>query len=530
MMSIEREQKRQASLEKSTSLNPAAKLVAALQNKNESEMGGGFVLVAPEEAEEADLTKAVSTSSIVHEPPAKLEPPSSSEDTDPFPSVPVMLDGSQPELKGFLEEGDGSSFLGETLGQSLALSDGSIDLSESLPEGIEQAANAPRDAGAPCSSLCQMPGCGAHFFGLEYNQRYFGLWGVRHHQCQHCWRSVCEPCSSNTLPLRVANIQERVCDGCFAALRGTALSAVKAQAYSKRCEALEKKRKAGARENSRLRQKMNKMKNETRAFRLLHQTAEEAKTEISLRVDAHEREAEQRTNQLKVTEEALRRAVLLREQEEAAAAQVKEAMEVLQLKLEAQCGESNQTKEEVAALTTEVEDAKVALSDKEKELDELREEQDDFQTTTFNPTWVKLSQLQDEARDTQEAIKALLNTLPPDVVATKGLGELDSTKMINTWGMSDDPEDGTCPFSLQESLLNNQGGISEAIKVDVSGEEPAYVFKENAALVASIKERYPQHEAAILGHILEVPIRILYSSPAILFVLYFAGIQGSGRL
>merc|ERR1712070_794244 len=110
--------------------------------------------------------------------------------------------------------------------------------------------------------------------------------------------------------------------------------------------------------------------------------------------------------------------------------------------------------------------AKTALASKQDELDELRQEQADFETTTFNPTFVRLNQLQLEQRETEEAIQRLLSHLPPDVIPMKGLGELDVPRMIQEWGVDGDPEGQTSPYQIQEQLLQ----CELPIRVKVNGD------------------------------------------------------------
>jgi hypothetical protein len=112
--------------------------------------------------------------------------------------------------------------------------------------------------------------------------------------------------------------------------------------------------------------------------------------------------------------------------------------------------------------------------------------QADFETTTFNPTFVRLNQLQREAQDAEQALERLMSRLPEGVIEKKGLGELDAGRMITVWGMSDDPDDETCPYSLQEKLLQ----CELPIRVKAVGDEAVYAFCEGAHLVHTIEERH----------------------------------------
>ena len=232
--------------------------------------------------------------------------------------------------------------------------------------------------------------------------------------------------------------------------------------------------------------------------------------ELTRRAQEHETAATQRAAELSKTESTLRQMVALREAEEKAAQKVQEAMEEVQRKLAAETADGHRSAEAVAALQGEVEEAKAALGEKQMELEELRQEQADFETTTFNPTFVRLNQLQREAQETEEAIQSLLSRLPEDVIARKGLGELDAGRMITEWGMSDDPSDRLSPYALQESLLQ----CELPIRVRALGDEATYVFSDDAELVVQLRERHPAHAEAILGHLLEAHREFIGQSSA----------------
>ena len=72
-------------------------------------------------------------------------------------------------------------------------------------------------------------------------------------------------------------------------------------------------------------------------------------------------------------------------------------------------------------------------------------------------------------------------------------------KMTTEWGMSEDLEDDTCVFSLQEQLLHSK----LPIRVKVDGEDARYVFSEESAFVQTIRQKHKHHAEAILAHLLE---------------------------
>jgi len=151
----------------------------------------GFVIISNNEAPPSEALKPSEPESPV--PPA----PSSIRFTEPpMPKAPaisldVSLDCSTGSQLGLSVEG------------------------ESTEPAREGASCLPREGALLPTAMCQL--CGESFWGYDYNAPWFGLAGCRHGRCQHCYRSVCAPCSSNTLPLKVANIQETVCDHCFEA-------------------------------------------------------------------------------------------------------------------------------------------------------------------------------------------------------------------------------------------------------------------------------------------------------------------------
>lgn len=137
--------------------------------------------------------------------------------------------------------------------------DESVDPGEAMPacdEGEWEADLAPGPAPARVSqgaasvgtSMCQL--CKASFFGLDYHQPYYGLTGVTRQHCQNCWRSVCAECSSNTWPLRVSNLQERVCDKCFEELRATGVTPEESRRQMEKMRAVQAQRERREQEES----------------------------------------------------------------------------------------------------------------------------------------------------------------------------------------------------------------------------------------------------------------------------------------
>ena len=230
----------------------------------------GFVVVAAHELPRADT--------VIGDEPAADQPAGQA-------SIPVVPSRAAPPVARPVDE---SAALDISLGCSVASCFEQSSEVAALPE--EEAASTkpghtllPREGLLP-ASMCQL--CGRGFFGVDYNAPWFGLAGCRRGRCQHCFRSVCDACSSNTLPLRVANIQEKVCDSCFDALRGTALSAVEAREQHTEMLQAERRRAAQQQENQRLRRRVARVKREAAAAKLLYAGAEEAKVRLRPRHDA----------------------------------------------------------------------------------------------------------------------------------------------------------------------------------------------------------------------------------------------------
>lgn len=187
-------------------------------------------------------------------------------------------------------------------------------------------------------------------------------------------------------------------------------------------------------------------------------------------------------------------------------------MQALRAKLDEEQSASRKSQEEVKALAVEIEMRKRDLYNKEEELQELQEEKEEFETTTFNPTYTQLSRLKVEQQQAEEAIRRLLSKVPEGTVQMKGLGELDQERMTS-WGvpMFDEAEGEITTLSLQDALVSDQ----LPIRVDGRVDPPVYVWEESADLVKRIRARFPgENGEKILRHILEAHTEYVGTSSA----------------